>query len=180
MWTKDESFKGIIKESMEQHLPDSRLWALQKVLCKLRQPLKNLNRNRYADIYTQQPKAIEELTKIKTQLQQDPGNKALLQREATSRNHYVKVNQSAISLIKQQGKADWIAYRDECSRLFMSRIKQRKAMSSIYTLRDHTDQWVEGFEEVAEVMTKCYQELLGKKEQHRSMVDHQSRAMLEY
>jgi len=46
-------------------------------------------------------------------------------------------------------------------------------MTSIYTMRDHTDQWVEGFEEVAEVMTNFYQDLLGEKEHHRSKVDHQ-------
>ena len=46
-------------------------------------------------------------------------------------------------------------------------------MTSIYTLRDHTNQWVEGFEEVAEVMTNFYQDLLGKKEQRGSKVDHQ-------
>ncbi|KAJ8422866.1 hypothetical protein Cgig2_031643 [Carnegiea gigantea] len=76
---------------------------------------------------------------------------ALKKKEVICREHYVKVTHSAISLLKQQGKANWIAYRDECSRFFMSRIKQRKEMTCIYTLRDHNDNWVEGFEEVAEV-----------------------------
>ena len=44
-------------------------------------------------------------------------------------------------------------------------------MTCIYTLRDHNDQRVEGFEEVAAILTKFYQELLGKNEQHRSKVD---------
>ena len=77
------------------------------------------------------------------------------------------------SLLKQQGKVDWIAYGDELLRFFMSRIKQRKAMTCIYTLRDHNDQWVEGFENVAKVMTTFYQGLLGEKENHRTRIDHQ-------
>ena len=46
-------------------------------------------------------------------------------------------------------------------------------MACIYTLRDQNDQWVEGFEEVAEVITKFYRELLVKKEYHRTKIDHQ-------
>jgi len=46
-------------------------------------------------------------------------------------------------------------------------------MTCIYTLKDQNDQWVEGFEDVAEVMTKFYQELLEKKEQHRTEIDNQ-------
>ncbi|KAJ8434805.1 hypothetical protein Cgig2_033527 [Carnegiea gigantea] len=42
-------------------------------------------------------------------------------------------------------------------------IKQRKAMTNIYTIRNHLDQWVEGFEAVSEVMTTFYKNLLGTK-----------------
>ena len=45
-------------------------------------------------------------------------------------------------------------------------------MTCIYTLRDHNDQRVEGFDNVAEVMTTFYQGLLGEKEHHRTRIDH--------
>jgi len=116
---------------------------------------------------------MEELTTIQTQLYHDPANGDLLQKEIKCKDHYGSITHSAISLLKQQGKVDWIAYGDELLRFFMSRIKQRKAMTCIYTLRDHNDQWVEGFENVAEVMTTFYQGLLGEKENHRTRIDHQ-------
>ena len=55
----------------------------------------------------------------------------------------------------------------------MTRIKQRKAMTSIYTLRDQNDHWVEGFDVAADVMISYYKDLLGKKEHYRTQVDQQ-------
>ncbi|KAJ8419837.1 LOW QUALITY PROTEIN: hypothetical protein Cgig2_004721 [Carnegiea gigantea] len=94
MWTKDRGFKELVKQS-------SRLKTLQQVLSSLRHPLKQLNKN----------KAREELHQIQVKLQRDPFNRDLVQKENSSRGHYVSINHSAISLIKQQGKADWISYR---------------------------------------------------------------------
>ncbi|KAJ8435936.1 hypothetical protein Cgig2_013283 [Carnegiea gigantea] len=173
MWTKDRGFKDLVKQSPEQAQQGSRLKALKQVLSSLRHPLKQLNKNRFADIYAQQVKAREELLQIQAQLQRDPSNTDLLQKENSSKEHYVSINHSAISLTKQQSKANWIGYGDECSRVFMARIKQRKVMTSIFHIRDHNNQGVEGFDAVTEVMTRFYKELLGIKKHHRIKVDQQ-------
>ncbi|KAJ8438897.1 hypothetical protein Cgig2_007742 [Carnegiea gigantea] len=65
------------------------------------------------------------------------------------------------------------AYGDECSRFFMAKIKQRKAMNSIYILRDRNDHWIKGFDAVTEIITTYYQDLLGTKDQHKTKVDQQ-------
>lgn len=173
MWAKDANFKNMIKEIMEYHLPVSRLKPLQTVLNKLRKPLQLLNKKKFADIYNQQVKARNELLQVQEMLNQDTGNEELLQKEVITRQHYVDINNSALSLIKQQSKAEWIAYGDECSKLFMAKIKQRKAINSIYTLRDRNDHWIEGFDAVTEIMTTYYQDLLGAKDQHRTKADQQ-------
>ncbi|KAJ8441878.1 hypothetical protein Cgig2_034137 [Carnegiea gigantea] len=61
--------------------------------------------------------------------------------------------------------------RDECSKVFITKIKQRKAMTRIYTIRNHHDQWIEGFAAVTEVMTAFYKTLLGTKDPCRILVD---------
>ena len=48
--------------------------------------------------------------------------------------------------MKQQSKVEWIGFRDESTRQFMAKIKQRKAMASIYSIRGRDDHRVEGFE----------------------------------
>jgi len=86
----------------------------------------------------------------------------LIQEEASSRDHYIAINHSAKLLIKQQSKAEWIGHGDECSRVFMARIKQRKALSSIFHTKDQNDQRVEGFTEVSRVLSPYYKGLLGQ------------------
>jgi len=108
---------------------------------------------------------------IQSLLQNDSLNIELHHKESQSRDLYILINHSAISLMQQQSKAEWIGLGDECTRMFMARIKQRKAMTSIFHIRDLNDQRVEGFEAVSMVMTRYYKELLGKSDHHITCVD---------
>ena len=99
-------------------------------------PLQQLNKKKYADIYAQQTKAKENLTRIQSMLHDNPHNIELNQHEAQARDYYTLINHSEISLMKHQSKVEWIGLGDECTRLFIARIKQRKAMTCnfhIYT-----------------------------------------------
>ncbi|KAJ8436671.1 hypothetical protein Cgig2_006381 [Carnegiea gigantea] len=120
----------------------------------------------FCDIWTRDGQFQEKVLTClaQAQLQHDPCNPNLQHHEEIARNHYVEINQSALSLFKQQSKADWIAYGDDCSRVFMAKIKKRKAMTNIYTIRNHLAQWVKGFEVVSEVMTAYYKTLLGTRD----------------
>ncbi|KAJ8420080.1 hypothetical protein Cgig2_019936 [Carnegiea gigantea] len=55
----------------------------------------------------------------------------------------------------------------------MARIKQRKALTSIFHIKDQNDQRVEGFEAISEVLTKYYKGLLGVMYHHRTNIDLQ-------
>ena len=56
----------------------------------------------------------------------------------------------------------------------MAKIKQRKAMTCIYQLQDKQGQWVQGFDEVAGIITDFYTDLLGKQESHRCQMNSQA------
>ena len=45
----------------------------------------------------------------------------------------------------------------------MAKIRRRKAMTGIFQLTDKHDQWVEGFDDVADTITGFYRGLLGSK-----------------
>ena len=171
MWAKDYKFLDIVKAQTSQQKPGSALRGLQQLLTKLRKPFRELNRMKYADIYAQQVKARSELVQIQQQLHGDPGNKDLIAQEDIQRNHYVTITASALALMKQQSKAEWIGFGDECSRQFMAKIKQRKAQQCIYQLKDTNGQWAEGFEQVADIMTAYYQTRLGRQDQPTSTID---------
>ncbi|KAJ8437171.1 hypothetical protein Cgig2_010932 [Carnegiea gigantea] len=114
MWTKDKGFKDMVKHSLAQNQNGS--------------SLKHSSRARNNLLQTQ------------ALLQQDPFNTQPLQKEAYSRDHHIAINHLAILLIKQQSKADWIGVGDECSRIFMARIKQRnmiKYYKGLLGMMDH-------------------------------------------
>jgi len=168
MWTKDKGFRDIVEHTLTQQREGSCLKALQHFLIDLRHPLRQLNKNKFADIYKQQATARNDLLKAQAQLQQDPTNQELIFKEVSCRDLYISINHSAMLLIKQQYKAEWIRYGDECTRVFMAKIKQRRACTSIYHIKDQYDQRLEGFEAISKVMTNYYKKLLGENDHHRT------------
>ncbi|KAJ8422061.1 hypothetical protein Cgig2_009799 [Carnegiea gigantea] len=123
MWVKDPHFMDIIAQQVDKKSQASKLQTLKSLLCNLRRPLSQLNKNKFADIYAQQAKARGHLTQT-----------------------YVSITSFALSLIKQQSKAEWIGFGNESSRYFMAKIRHRKAKTNVYQLKDTHDNWVEGFE----------------------------------
>ena len=69
--------------------------------------------------------------------------------------------QSSLALLKQQSKADWIRYKDQSTKFFMAKIKQRKMANYIYALNDDTGKRTKGFEEFPEILINFYKGLLG-------------------
>ena len=55
----------------------------------------------------------------------------------------------------------------------MAKIKQRKAMTCIYQLKDKQGQWVQGFDKVADIITDFYKDLLGKHISQRCHINPQ-------
>ncbi|KAJ8429436.1 hypothetical protein Cgig2_021088 [Carnegiea gigantea] len=92
---------------------------------------------------------------IQQDLSAAPASEALKQQEKEVREQYVQIIASIIDLIKQQSKADWIGYRDDCTKFFFARAKQRKI--STYILRNF------------------YQNLLGPSNSTRTAIDPESR-----
>ena len=177
MWVLDKGFREIVKIPLSrlssQNSRHQKLKTLQYFLLALQKPLMKLSRQKFADIFKQQAIARNALLTAQSHLQLDPNNQALHDKEAECRDHYLSINRSAVLLIKQQSKAEWIGLGDECTRVFMARIRQRKALTCIYQIRNQDDLRVEGFDAVSKIMTSYYKHLLGGKLRQRSKIDLQ-------
>ncbi|KAJ8431936.1 hypothetical protein Cgig2_017422 [Carnegiea gigantea] len=79
---------------------------------------------------------------------------------------------SALSLIKQQSKAEWIGLGDDSSRYFMAKIKQRKAMTNLPVERQI------GHLAVADTISDFYKGLLGQQEIQSHHIDPQQQINL--
>ncbi|KAJ8419468.1 hypothetical protein Cgig2_015523 [Carnegiea gigantea] len=98
MWVKDPQFMILVKQNLDKISHASKLYALKSLLYSLREPLNILNRSK------------ENLIQVQSQLLNDPYNTDLLQLEKSNMQNYVSLNHFALSLIKQQSKAEWIGF----------------------------------------------------------------------
>jgi len=94
---------------------------LQHILNNLRYSLRQLNKSKFTDIYNHQAKARKDLLQAQSLLQQDLTNQELILKEASCRDQYISINHSAMLLVKQQSKAEWIGFGDECTRVFVAK-----------------------------------------------------------
>ncbi|KAJ8422479.1 hypothetical protein Cgig2_017607 [Carnegiea gigantea] len=74
MKTRDKDFKDMVKHSLAHHQRGSSLKILQHILSNLRHYFRQLNKNKYADIYTQQAKARSDLLQAQSPPQEDTTN----------------------------------------------------------------------------------------------------------
>ena len=105
---------------------------LRVFLSQLKKPLRKLNKDKYADLYEQQARSRSNLTRLQTLLLSDPTNEHYLTQEKESREHYIEILSSVMSLIKQQCKVEWIQYGDDCTRCFFVRAEGRKLATYIW------------------------------------------------
>jgi len=95
-------------------------------LWNTKKALQQLYNSHYADLKTQQSITRAESKRAQLLLQTDPMSPQLLCKEREMRDHYTKLLSSMIDIIRQQCKAKWITFGDECSRYFFTKVKQRK------------------------------------------------------
>ena len=130
MWTRDADFIHLVEAHITAaYQKKDPFICLFWYLHRTRKELQKLNKHQYADLKSQLSKARNDLEKIQAHLFEDPMNKQLAQRENTQRNHYTLILSSVIDILRQQCKAEWLAYGDECTRYFFARAKQRKTSS---------------------------------------------------
>ncbi|KAJ8427433.1 hypothetical protein Cgig2_005277 [Carnegiea gigantea] len=115
MWIRNSSFLPLETSQLTASSHQGPSQALKLFLRKTKKPLQKLNKSHYADLKTQQSIARVELEKAQLLLQTDPMNSQLLQKEKALKEHYTKLLNSVIDIIRQQCKVEWITYRDECT-----------------------------------------------------------------
>jgi len=116
MWSKHKDFPGITTVQGFKSL-SSPMLSLCKYLNHIRNPLRRLHKEHFADLKNQQLRARRNLELIQLEYQNHPGDslKATQKKEAGERS--ISILSSSIDLIRQQGKLEWIKYGDDSTRL---------------------------------------------------------------
>lgn len=143
---------------------------LLQVPQKLKRPLGQLSACRFNDIYNLLAISKTQLELTQCQLHEDPLNIQLQNKEKAYRDHYLDLLDSSIKLMRQQSKLEWLNSGDHYTKLFFTKMKQRKQANYICSINDATGTTVDGFSAVAKTLTGFYQQLLGKQKIHRTCV----------
>ena len=105
------------------------------------------------------------------EVQKNPQDKDLLQKEHECIIAYTSILSSSLSLIKQQSRALWMNQGDRCIKAFMVKMKQKRLQAYVYAIKDKDGEWQEGFENVSQVMNEFYRNLLGTQVVGREPID---------
>ena len=134
MWIRDPCSYPLVTARIQgiSHLGPYQ--KLKRFLRLTQVALQHLNRTQFADLKQQQCNARAEMERNQNLLLTDPTNMEFQQNERLSRDNYIKILSSVIDILRQQCKAEWILYGDDCTRYFFAKAQQRKTASYIYEL----------------------------------------------
>ncbi|KAJ8427211.1 hypothetical protein Cgig2_015423 [Carnegiea gigantea] len=170
MWSTQLEFFKIMSAMVPSH-PSMTLEKLYKLLDRIKPQLLRLKAHKFADLQGQQLKARIALEEIQSQLQLQPMDPTIRTIERQAQDHYNKILTSSLSLMKQQSKMEWLTLGDENNRIFFTKAKQRRMATYVYSLKDASGEFVEGFEAIGRIMLDFYKHLLGPQSTVRSRID---------
>ncbi|KAJ8421944.1 hypothetical protein Cgig2_012936 [Carnegiea gigantea] len=139
MWIRDNDFLPLVASMLPLNPHKGPYNRLKMFLRKTKTAIQQLNKNHFADLKNQQSN-----------------------REREVRDKYTRIFSSVIDIIRQQCKVEWITYKDDCTRYFFAKAKQRKTASYIFEMQYELGRLNQGFPAVATIMQNYYKGLLGE------------------
>ncbi|KAJ8447071.1 LOW QUALITY PROTEIN: hypothetical protein Cgig2_022800 [Carnegiea gigantea] len=140
MWTTHRDFHDIVRQAMCVNVQGC---AIFMQMNKLGGTFKQVNRNHFHNIYQQKEALRLKLGEFKP----------------SKRTGYCEALEASDSLIKQQSKANWLSWGDQCTQLFFAVVKQRKYVSFINSLH-HNSARLEGRDLTNEHMMSYFNNML--------------------
>ncbi|XP_074315414.1 uncharacterized protein LOC141651610 [Silene latifolia] len=136
MWGQDPHFKGLVQHHWSKKISGSWMYQVVTKLRSLKQPLRELNRNRYSDIEKVVGIAKLNFEDLQCQLHMDPSNISLMDAESVVADTYRGLTKAHYSFLSQKSKVDWVSEGDENSSYFHNQIRARQIQNKILQIKD--------------------------------------------
>ncbi|XP_074300904.1 uncharacterized protein LOC141632241 [Silene latifolia] len=162
MWSDSELFIPCVTQIWGTCIQGTPMFQFVKKLKLLKNPLKKLNRDLYADVENNTMRAWKHLEHIQIQLRSDPANVNLIGMEIHASKEYLELQKACDSFLMQKSKATWICGGDSNSKLFHSYMKQRQAKNKVLRIADENGTWLNDPDSIQEAFLSFYQNLLGE------------------
>ncbi|XP_074301215.1 uncharacterized protein LOC141632574 [Silene latifolia] len=125
MWARVEEFGELVKEHWQMQIIGTPMYIMARKLKLLKPCLRSLNRGLFSDIERNADVAFNLLIDCQLQLQNDPTNVTLMDKEIQLRESYQLMEESRTDFLKQKAKCAWAREGDTNSSMFHQAIQQR-------------------------------------------------------
>ncbi|XP_074271392.1 uncharacterized protein LOC141595329 [Silene latifolia] len=161
MWGMDHEFKSIVQREWDKFVPGITMYQVIIKLKTLKQQLRLLNKNRYADIEKVAEVARVNLDAAQSQMHRQPGDHDIIQKEKEAAATFYSLQKARVSFLQQKAKSVWLAEGDENSAYFHRQIKARNVHNKVFQIKDvHGTQHCEP-DAIEYAFLDYYQQLLG-------------------
>ncbi|XP_048493226.1 uncharacterized protein LOC125493756 [Beta vulgaris subsp. vulgaris] len=161
MWTEATSFMERVQVGWEERIQGTPMFIVVKKLKGLKRGLKELNKERFADVENAADEAYKKLIGIQQQIHQDPRNAQLHRIEGDAKDEYLALNKARLSFLQQKVKQQWVKKGDSNTAYFHSCLKQRRIQNKVSRIKNLAGSWQEENEDIERAFLEFYTGLLG-------------------
>ncbi|XP_060968772.1 uncharacterized protein LOC133036260 [Cannabis sativa] len=161
MWSSYPSFRSKVYEMWNKQIYGTKMYQVVSKLKSLKPILKEINKAGFSDIHSAVQRAKDELENVQQQLQQNPLDVGMLDREITARAKLVQVQQDYSAFLQQKAKVTWVQNGDLNTAIFHASIKQRARHNQIFSIESKNGTRITDPNLISAAFVDYYKELLG-------------------
>ncbi|XP_074289196.1 uncharacterized protein LOC141614342 [Silene latifolia] len=131
MWSRVEEFGELVKEYWQMQITGTPMYIMARKLKMLKPCPRSLNRGLFSDIERNTDVAFNLLIDCQLQLQNDPTNVILMDKEKQLRESYQLMKESRTDFLKQKAKCAWAREGDTNSAMFYQALQHRQMHNKV-------------------------------------------------
>ncbi|XP_020245233.1 uncharacterized protein LOC109823370 [Asparagus officinalis] len=160
IWTKHDTFLPTVSKIWQTEVAGFKMYSVCTKMKLLRSALKELNKRHFSNISEQVLRAKHSLEEVQNNLQVNPLNPSLINRERECMLLYNKLLDCEMSFYQQKAKNAWSIKGDRCTKFFHSIVKNYMHYNKIMALYNSQEQRITEGDEIAREFVS-YKNLMG-------------------
>lgn len=170
MWCQHDSFNEVVKETWDKQITGTPMYTIVQKLKALKPKLKYLNQHHYNQIEERYQNALQLLQNIKVEVQRQPRESQLIQKEYEAAAQFKRVKEAYNSFLYQKAKVRWLKEGDSNTSFFHRSIKKRRFQQRVLEIKDKNGNVQSNPEAINKAFEDFYVDLLGTPNGSRTQI----------